>query len=189
MDGLRKQARQARDPVRNRRLGFLEDPVNRLHRFPQVCGGPVFGSDHLFPVPLIHIQGMQVVRHLVPADRIHIGIKAAAGPDPITAESMPFPLGQGVDDFGLPPAVIPHVKDDRPLHPVQIIVEPGFRPDKQRRGHTGQGQRVRQPVFKGILKKLDGPFGFGNPQPRAVSLRDFELITAFIHADATPSCM
>ena len=127
--------RQARNVVRGGRFRLFENFIYGFHGFHQESGGAVFAADYFFPVPLIDIEGMQVIRHLVPPDRVHIGIKTGSGLHTVTSQGEPLPLGQRMDDFSRPAAFIEHIERYRPFRPVQIVVESGFRPDKQRCGH------------------------------------------------------
>ena len=55
-------------------------------------------------------------------------------------EGMALPLGKGMDDLSRGFVLLPDAECDGTLHPVQVVVETGFRPDKQGRRYTGQMQ-------------------------------------------------
>ena len=98
-------------------LGVRHGADNGLHRVLQVVQVPVPGGDDLFPVPLVHIDGVEVVGDLVPADGIHVGDQTFPHREVVVVQGHALPLGQGVDHLGLPPGG-GNVKGDRPLHAV-----------------------------------------------------------------------
>ena len=57
-------------------LHMFDDLKDLTHCFHQGFSGALLLSDYLFPVPLIYIAGVQIVQLLVPADGVHVGIKA-----------------------------------------------------------------------------------------------------------------
>ena len=84
-------------------LGVADSGDDIHNRELQVVQVPVLLEYHLFPVPLVNIDGVEVVQLvLVPADGVHIGINALAGVKSIALESQTLPLGQGLDHLGSP---------------------------------------------------------------------------------------
>ena len=56
-----------------RRRDYAHD---HLYRIFKVFARPVFLIDYLFPVPLIHVYAVKIIRILVAPDRVHIGIQS-----------------------------------------------------------------------------------------------------------------
>ena len=54
----------------------------------------VLPLDDLLPVPLIHIDGVEVVYLLVAADGVHVGEQALTGLEIVALQRQPLPLGQ-----------------------------------------------------------------------------------------------
>ena len=57
-------------------LGHFQCLVNRTDNGFQCLTGTIFFTDDLLPVPLIHINGMDVVCILITTNRAHVGVKA-----------------------------------------------------------------------------------------------------------------
>ena len=72
---------------------------------------------------------MQIIQILIPADGIHIGINAAAGAKAVALERQTFPFGETVHHLHIT-VHFQHVKLNRALHTVEIVVESRLRPDK-----------------------------------------------------------
>ena len=100
------------------------------------------GGDDLLPVPLIHIDGVQGIGDLIPADGIHVGVQPGIHRKPYVPERLPLPLGQTV--YHLRPVLdLWHAGDieaDRTLHTAEIVIEPGGGIHEQRCGGTNQMQ-------------------------------------------------
>ena len=118
-------------------LDGLVDAANGLLEETQVA---VFAADDLLPVPLIHVDGVEVVQFFVGPQGVHVGVDAAPGTDAHLRQLDALPFGQGVHDFRL---ALVHVADgeaDGPLHAVQLVVEAGPGEHDHRGGHAQQGQ-------------------------------------------------
>ena len=53
-----------------------------------------FFVDHHLPVPLVNIDGVQIVHQLIAADRIHIGIQAFMKIEAVFFQRISFPFGE-----------------------------------------------------------------------------------------------
>ena len=61
----------------------------------------VFRQDDLFPVPLINIDGVEIIQHvLVAADGVHVGVQSLSGVEAVSLERETLPLCKGVYDLG-----------------------------------------------------------------------------------------
>ena len=135
----------------------------------------ILPADDLLPVPLIHIDGVEVVQRFVPADGVHIGIDALAHAEIVLLQGEALPLGQRVHHLALL-AHGGHVEGDRALVAVEVVVQTGGLLDKQRRGHPAQVQRVGQLLLKVVLDEFNGHLHVVHAQRRAVALRNVDLV-------------
>ena len=55
--------------------------------------------DNLLPVPLVNVDRVNVVKLLVAADRVHIGVKSVANRETVSFEGKSLPLCKGVHDL------------------------------------------------------------------------------------------
>ena len=144
------------------------DLPHRVLQGIQVAG--LRGDDPL-PVPLIHVDGMQVVQLFIPADGVHIGIDALARVKIVAEQGHALPLGQRLHHLRVH-ARRRNIKADRAFHAVQVIVQAGGGFHKQRRGHALQIQRLGQMILKSTLDQADGGLGFIKAQLRLITSRN-----------------
>ena len=155
-------------------LGLPHGGNDGVHRLPQIGLVPVPGGDHLLPVPLIHVDRVEVVQLLIPADGVHVGIQALTHGELVAVQGHALPLGQGVYHLGVPPNG-GYVKGDGALHPVEIVVQAGGCLHEQRGGHPAQMQRTAQGVLKQAVEQTDGLLGIVQVQAGGVPLGDNSL--------------
>ena len=94
-------------------------PSDRLLQKAYISALPVYD---LLPVPLVHIDRVEIVQLLVPAYGVHVRHKAVAHIEAVVVKGQPLPLCQGVHHL----AVYPHggdVEAHRALHAVEVIVK------------------------------------------------------------------
>ena len=129
-------------------LGVADGADDVHHRQLQIVQVPVLRQDHLFPVPLIHIDRVQVIQLvLIPADGVHIGVQALAGVEAIAFQRQTLPLGQRLHHL-CPPVGAEDVKGHWPLDAVQVIVQAGLLIHKQGCRHPVKVQLGPQIVLK-----------------------------------------
>ena len=150
---------------------------------------PVLPGDDLLPVPLVHIDGVDVVQIiLIPADGIHIGVQALALVEAVALQGQTLPLGQRVDHLGVL-ADTGDVEPDGTLRAVQVVVQTGIGSDKQGGGHPAQVQRVGEVGLKGFFDECDGPLLFVVRQGSGIALRNHKIvhgISFFVVSSACP---
>ena len=78
----------------NEELRTQDRSIDSLYDILQALQRAVFLPDNSLPVPLIHIERMQVVQFLVSTDSIHIGIDSVARLHIVFSQCQPFPFGQ-----------------------------------------------------------------------------------------------
>ena len=139
-------------------IGVTDRPNNGLYNELQVVQIPILPGDDLLPVPLVHIDGVDIVQLLIPTDGVHIGVQAVANGEMVSLQSQALPLGQGVHHLGIL-AYSGNIKADRPLIAVQIVVQAGIFGDEQGGGHALQVQRIGKFLLEGLLDVGNGPLG------------------------------
>ena len=147
---------------------------NRTDRLFQIVCVSVFLADDLFPVPLVDVDGVEIVEFLVSADGVHVGVKSFSDPEAVIPERHALPLGEGLDDLRLCSSVL-DVEGDFAFITVQVIVQAGGCLQKQRRGNTvklkGGGQRVSELA----LDDADCLLGIILRKKRMISVRNNDM--------------
>ena len=160
--------------------GVAHRPHNGADGVAEVVLVPLVPGDDLLPVPLIHVDGVDVVQAFVPADGVHVGIEPVAGVEAVALEGQALPLGQGVDHLPLRARDGGDVEAHRPLHAVEVVIQSRVLIHKQRRGHTAQIQRELQVLLKAAFDELNGPLHVVAVERRPVAAGD----DAGIHRNA-----
>ena len=156
---------------RPRRL--LDGIVDVPHGLHQVFGGALLLGDDLFPVPLVHIDRVEVVQILVPADGVHVGIEASPGLEAIGPQGPALPFGQRLHHLD----VLAHgenIKLHRALHAVEVVVEAALQGDEQGGGDPLQVERHGEIPLEIVLDHLDPFLRVANIQPGMIALRQDE---------------
>ena len=151
------------DGVRRR----LQGGVDLFHRRLQKFDRPVVAADDRFPIPLIDVNGMQIVEVFVAADGVHVGIEAEAHPEAVLCQGVALPLRQRMDDLGNFARRL-YVERDGALDAVQVVVEAAFAGDEQRRADARQVERFRKLFFKDGLDLFQCPLRLDERQLRGV---------------------
>ena len=103
---------------------------------------PILAGDDLLPVPLIHIDGVDIVQIvLVPADSVHVGVQPLAYMEAVALQRQTLPLGQRMYHLGVL-SDAGNIKFYRALRAIQVVVQAGVGGHKQGGGHPAQVQRV-----------------------------------------------
>ena len=81
----------------------VRDGVDDLqHGFLQIFDIALLARDDFLPVPLVDIDGVEVVQHLfVAADGVHVGIKPVPGVKIIAIQRHALPFGERMHDLRL----------------------------------------------------------------------------------------
>ena len=130
-----------------------------------LCAG-----DDLFPVPLIDVDGVEVVGLLIAADGVHVRVEAAAGRVAVLAEGEALPLGQRLHHLDLHAGIVVAVEGHLALHAAEVVVEAGVPAHEQRRGHARQIERGGKLLLKAVLEYLDRLLRFQQRQFALVAL-------------------
>ena len=151
-------------------LGGADRRHDGAHDVLQIRLVPVFLTDDLLPVPLVHIDGVEVVHVLVAADSVHVAVEALAHAEAVVLQGLALPLGQRLNDLHLD-AAVPGVEGDLPLDAVQIVVQAGRSLDEERCRHAVETQGVSEQPLHGA----DGALGVVQVQRGRVVFRNDDL--------------
>ena len=80
-------------------LSLSEDAVDAAYDILKRVHIALISGDDLLPVPLVDVDGVDVVRHFVAADRHHVGVEPFTDAEAVFAEGVSLPFGERVDDF------------------------------------------------------------------------------------------
>ena len=80
-------------------LGVVEGAVDVSYRALEVIKGAILLGDDLLPVPLVNVDGVDVIRLLVASYRAHIGIKALALFKAVAFKCHTLPLCKALHDL------------------------------------------------------------------------------------------
>ena len=121
-------------------FGASHGRVDACHDLLEEVHGALFGGDGAFPVPLVHVEGVQVAQLLVGADGIHVSVDAVAGLNAVFGQGEAFPLGQRVYHFGLRVAQILDGEGYGAFHSVEVVVDTHALQYEEGCGNTAQAQ-------------------------------------------------
>ena len=116
-------------------LHVLDDFENLADRVHQRIQAALLLCDHTFPVPLVHITGVQVIQLLIPADCVHVGVEAFTGLKAVLLKGHTFPFGKGVDNLQGLAGKPQHIKVHGPLRAVQVVIQSAAALHEQGRGY------------------------------------------------------
>ena len=150
----------------------LQCVINRHHGFFQIFFIPLLSGDNLLPVPLVHVDGVEVVQFFVSPNGVHVGIDAVTRLHFILVQSHSLPLCQRLHDFHLTLVHVLNGEIHPALHTVQRIVEARFREYEQRRAHTAKLQPIGKLLLEVVLDLLDGSLGLLQTQNRLIAFRN-----------------
>ena len=145
------------------------------HRILQEAQGAHLPGDDAFPVPLVHVDGVQVIQLLVAPDGVHVGVDPLAGMKIVAIEGHALPFGQRMHHLRLH-ARCRDIEGDRTFHAVEVVIEAGGRVYKQRCGHALEVQGLGQMVLKGALDQADGRLRFIQGQGRFITGGDDGMV-------------
>ena len=129
-----------------------------------------FSGDDLFPVPLVGVDGMEIVHLFITADRIHIGIKTFTRGKTICVERHALPFCKRMYDDGISARFL-HVKTNGTFHTAQVVVQSRFGVNEKRGGNTLQIEHEAKSFFKGTLEHTDGILCIIHTEGRLITLR------------------
>jgi hypothetical protein len=121
-------------------LGFTKDTVNGAYGFLENFNGTLFFGDDLFPVPLVYVNGVDIVQIFIPADCYHICVKTLSVRKSVFFQCVAFPFGKGVYDLGVASFDRFDIKTYRAFYTIKVVIKAGFRGYKCRGGYSEKVQ-------------------------------------------------
>ena len=129
----------------------------------------------LFPVPLVHVEGVEVAQFLIGTDGVHVGVYAIAGRNVVFGEGEAFPFGEGVDDFCLPVAQILDWERDGAFAPAEVIVDAHSLQHKEGGGYPPESEFGGEVELEELFDSFDAQFGLWQVEQRLVSFRLYQV--------------
>ena len=137
-------------------LGTQYGVVDAAHDVLQEIDVALFGRHGALPVPLVNIEGMEVVQFLVGTYGIHVGDDAIAGFHLVFRQGDALPLGQGVYHLCHGLAHVLYREGNGAFYAVQVVVQAKAAKHKQGCSNSAQAQLGRETAQEEILYLLDG---------------------------------
>ena len=100
---------------------------------------------------------MQVVQLLVGSDGVHVGVDAMARLNIVLSQRQSFPLSQRVYYLCFSVTQILDGKTNRPLHPIEVVVDAQSLENEQGGGDATQAQFGGKVLLKKVFYLLDAP--------------------------------
>mgnify|MGYP003303917133 CR=1 FL=1 len=137
-------------------LGTQYGVVDTAHDVLQEIDVALFGRHGALPVPLVNIEGMEVVQFLVGTYGIHVGDDAIAGFHLVFRQGDALPLGQGVHHLCHSLAHVLYGEGNGALYAVQVVVQAKAAKHEQGCSNSAQAQLSGETAQEKILNLLDG---------------------------------
>ena len=145
------------------------------YRRIQKVGAAVLAGDDLLPIPLVDVDGVEIVERLVAADGVHVGIQPFVHLKAVLFERQPLPFGEGVHDLPLL-ADGGDVEGDGAFGAAQIVVEAGVGGDEEGRGNALQAQRALEFCLEAVFDIADGALQIVAAQRGTVGFGDDDAV-------------
>ena len=110
--------------------------------------------DDALPVPLVHVNGVQVIRMFVATDSVHVADQAATDGKVVAPECIALPFCERLNYLGVF-ADVWQVKCNRMLDTIEVVVHTGKRVNNQWSGDARQLQCGAQLGQKHVLDLLN----------------------------------
>ena len=123
MNLLGQEMLQLRVGLTNKKLGTKDGAVNLTDDMLEEGHCAVLGTNDTLPVPLVHIQAVDIVQFLIGTDGIHVGHNAKSALHVIVGQGDTFPFRQTVYHLGNGLVHILDRETDGALHTIEIIVQ------------------------------------------------------------------
>jgi len=138
-------------PHRVLRIAYRGDDIH--DRELEIVPRAVLREDNFFPVPLVDVDRVQIVKLvLVAADGVHVRIQSLAGEEAVALERKALPLCQRLHDLRLCLRA-QDIERYRALIAVEVVVQTGLFIDEQRRGNAVQVKLRAEVLLKKTLEQ------------------------------------
>ena len=158
-DGGRQHRRNA-ELLAHLLFGGFQGLIDGFDRGLEAGDSALLGQNVLFPVPLVHVNGVNGAVILVGAQGAHVGEQAFSGRYAQFAQPQPLPFGQRVHHHGALLVKGFNGKSYGPLHAVQVVVDARAIEHHNGGRHFHEVQLAGQLLGKGFFHERNGLFGF-----------------------------
>ena len=113
-------------------LGALDSLVDPCHDALEEVQVPLAVCHHALPVPLVNVNGMDVVYVIIRTDGVHVRVKTCSRLKAMVGQSHPLPFGKALHYLHGGLIHVSHIEPDRTLNTVEVIVDSAVRLDEKR---------------------------------------------------------
>ena len=156
-DLLRKFLRTCRIVFGNEECGPLDGFVDLGDHGLEEIQVPLVIVHHPLPVPLVNVDGVDVVDVIVRTDGVHVGVKTRARCETVVCQGHALPFCKALHDLHRSIAHVAHGEADRPLDAVEVIVDTAVGTHEERGCDARKLQLTRKLALEGVLDELDRP--------------------------------
>mmetsp|Transcript_122581 Transcript_122581/g.354275 ORF Transcript_122581/g.354275 Transcript_122581/m.354275 type:complete len:205 (+) Transcript_122581:625-1239(+) len=146
--------------LRNLLVGLENSLVNIFDGGLQSVDITLFLSDHLFPIPLIDVQGVSVIDIVVTTKSTKVSDNSGTRLDLVIMKGPTLPLGQTKGHFQFHILKVTRGKGGGTFDAIEVVVEPTTLGDKKRTAHALKIDRFLELRLKGIFNVQEGFFFF-----------------------------
>ena len=159
MDFIRKDRLDGRILLTNHVFSPEKSGIDPADNILQKRRGALTFIHDPFPVPLVHIQGVDVVKLLIGPDSVHVRVDPVSRFYVIFGKGKALPLGEGVNYLTDSSFHVLDRETHRSFNAVEVVIYTGALFDEQGSGDTTEPEFRSQVHLEEILDLLDGPFG------------------------------
>ena len=134
----------------------------------------VLASDHLLPIPLVNVDGVDIVKLLVATDGVHIGVKTVAYEEIVLLKGKTLPLCKRVHHLSAF-AYRGNVKGYGTLYTVKVVVESRAFRNEKGRAYTLKIKGLGKSVLKGSFYKGYSLLRFINVKLRLIAFGNVKV--------------
>ena len=128
--------------------------VDSAHDALEELDVTLLGHHDGFPVPLVNVEGVEVVKLFVGTNGVHVGIDAIAGLDIIVGKGESLPFGEGVNHLRFLVAQAFDGECYGALYTVEVVVDAKTLEYEQGCGDATQTQLCGEVGLKEVLDEL-----------------------------------
>ena len=147
-------------------LQKLQVPLSLLH--------------HHLPVPLVHIERVQVVQFLIGTNGIHVGIYSVSRLHMVVGKRHPLPFCERMHHLRRGVAHILYRETHGALHSVQVVVDAESLHNEQRRRNASQLQFRGKVHLEEFLYHLDSMLRLFHVEKSLICFRFYQIAHIFL---------
>ena len=168
LDVVRKERFYLRIHFAHHVFGASHGRIDACHDLLEERHGALFRSDGALPVPLVHIQRVEVAQLLVGTNGVHVGIDTIPRTDVIVGQGQSFPFSQGVNHFRLGIVQVLDWESHGAFLSAQVVVDTHPLQYEKRCGHSSETQFRREVLLEELLYLFDAQLGLFHVEYRLI---------------------